>query len=266
MGYDRGFDRWVEVGDVLQGTRASQVARPEAWDAGKANQAVATLLRQRPTDRFFLYVHYMDVHDYRLTGISYQESVKRVDRAFGHLLELLRAYFLIEGAVVVLTSDHGEGLGEEHLLKSGHGHKGDPSFEELLRVPLIISPPVSENPTRFLRGDGVFRLIRRIAGAADREPADLGASELFLSEMWYQTYRSGQWKSFRKRGEDRLRLVDLRSDPGERSDVAALHPEIAAEHARRMDELTERLAARGVPPSARTAEDERRLRALGYLE
>lgn len=224
------------------------------------------LLQQRPKDRFFLYVHYMDVHDYGLAGISYEEGVKRVDRAFGQLLELMRAQSLIEGAVVLLASDHGERLGEEHLVEGSRSHFGNPSFEEVLRVPLIISPPVSENPTRFMRGDDVHRLVRRIAGVADREPADLGSGEIFLSEKRYQTYRDGRWKSFRKRGEEILRLVDLQADPGEHSDVAGLHPEIAVEHARRMDELTERLAAGGRAPSALTAEDERRLRALGYLE
>jgi len=265
-GYQRGFDRWVEVGDAPQGPRVFQISPPVARNAAKANQAVAALLQQRPTDRFFLYVHYMDVHDYALAGTPYQEGVKQVDRGFGGLLDLLRAESLMEGAVVVLTSDHGERLGEEHLLEGKGSHSGDPSFEELLRVPLIISPPVSENPTRFLRGDDVYRLVRRIAGAPDREPADLGAGELFLSEKHYQTYRSGRWKSFRKRGEDRLRLVDLRADPGERSDVAALHPEVAVEHARRMDELTERLASTDAAPSVLTPEDERRLRALGYVE
>jgi arylsulfatase A-like enzyme len=266
LGYERGFDRWVEVGDAPEGDRAFQIAHPEERNAAKANQAVAQLLQQRPTDRFFLYVHYMDVHDYSVVGASYQDGVKRVDGAFGRLLGLLRASSLIEGAVVLLASDHGERLGEEHLLKGSRSHFGNPSFEELLRVPLIISPPVSENPTRFMRGDDVYRLIRRIAGVADREPVELGANELFLSEERYQTYRDGRWKSFRERGEETLRLVDLRADPGERSDVAALHPEIAVEHARRMDELTERLAAGGTAPSALTAEDERRLRALGYLE
>jgi arylsulfatase A-like enzyme len=192
--------------------------------------------------------------------------VERIDRAFGRLLEMLRADALLDGAVVLLASDHGERLGEEHLLKGSRSHNGNPSFEELLRVPLIISPPVSENPTRFLRGDDVHGLIRRIAGATDREPADLDSEEIFLSEMWYQTYRSGRWKSFRKRGEDTLWLVDLRTDPGERRDVAELHPEIASEHAQRMDELTERLASDATAPLVLTPDDERRLRSLGYLE
>jgi arylsulfatase A-like enzyme len=266
MGYERGFDRWVQVGDAPEEARAFQIANPQVRSAARANQAVAALLEQRPTDRFFLYVHYMDVHDYRLAGTSYPEAVVRVDRAFGRLLEQLRAHALIQGAVVVLTSDHGERLGEEHVVKGGFSHFGNPSFEEVLRVPLIISPPVSEDPTRFLRGDDLNRLIKRIAGAAEREPADLAERELFLSEKRYQTYRNEPWKSFRKRGEERLWLIDLRADPGERSDVSALHPEIAAEHARRMDELTASLAVSGAAPSRLTAEDERRLRALGYLE
>jgi arylsulfatase A-like enzyme len=266
MGYERGFDRWVQVGNAPEKARVFQLAHPEARSAAKANQAVREVLRDRPTDRFFLYVHFMDVHDYRLVGIPYREAVKRADRAFGQLLELLRGHSLTKSTVVLLASDHGERLGEKHLVDGTMSHKGNPSFEELLRVPLIISPPVSENPGRFLRGDDLYRLIKQIAGVNELRSGDLGERELFLSESRFQTYRREPWKSFRKRGEDRLYLVDLRADPGERHDVADLHPEVVREHARRMDELSERLATSPGAPSALTAEDERRLRALGYLE
>ena len=266
-GYEVGFEGWAEVGDPPRPEEFQVAPRPQAQDAEQANRAAAGLLARRPSDRFFLYVHYMDVHDYELTGPSYAASVARVDRAVGELLGLLREHSLLDGSVVIVTSDHGERLGESHLVEGTTHHLGNPSFEELLRVPLIVAPPLpgvdSDAP---LRSDDVHRLIRRIAGAPAGPAGDLEDGELFLSEAAWQTYRRGRWKSFRARSGEPLLLVDLDADPGERRDVASLHPEVAAEHARRIDDLTARLGAGDVPPSRLTPDEERRLRGLGYLE
>ena len=63
--------------------------------------------------------------------------------------------------------------------------------------------------------------------------------------------RSGPWKAVRLRvHEDRsapVQLFDLRSDPGEEDDVAADHPEVAAELTRLMDGAHVRSPRRMVP-------------------
>jgi arylsulfatase A-like enzyme len=266
-GYDQGFDRWVEVGERPTDAGALLYVNGQTRRGEIANAAAAELLARRPSNHFFLYVHYMDVHDYKQLGVSYAEGVRRADRAVGHLLALLRRHGLAEGTLVILASDHGERLGERHLVEGSSSHLGNPSFEELLRLPLIVAPPLpGVDPGRTLRSDDLHRLIRRVAGAADPPPADLDQGELFLSEQEWQTYRRGRWKSFRRRDTGELFLVDLDADPGERSDVARQHPEISAEHARRLDALTRGLGAGRVAPSSLTSEDERRLRSLGYLE
>ncbi len=171
--------------------------------------------------------------------------------------------------MVVLVSDHGERLGAEHLVRGRASHGGNPSFEEVLRVPLIISPAPAHLAGEFegwLRSDDIHRLIQRIGGIEPILSPDLKPGELFVSEAHYQTYRQGSWKSFRDRKAGVLRLIDLATDAGETRDVAADHPEIAAEHVRRLDELSQQLAAVGSHDTRLTAEDERRLPALGYLD
>ncbi len=263
-GYDRGFERWIEVG----GGRGSGFALsdPLLRSGNRANEAVARALSERPQDRFFLYVHYMDVHDFAMRGIGYREAVEATDRTFGALLELLHEQGLLEGAVVVLASDHGERFEELHLVEGKENHKGNPSFEEVLHVPLVIAPPVVDDPERPLRGDDLYRLLLRVAGVEVPDRTDLEPGELFVSELRWQTYRRGRWKSYRERAGGALRLVDLGLDPGERRDVADAHPEVAGAHARRMDALTGALATRGAGASRLSEEDERRLRALGYLD
>jgi arylsulfatase A-like enzyme len=82
-GFDRGFDAWREVGDEEK----TSLARGGA----ATNRAVARVLAERPSDRFFLYAHYMDVHDYQREERSYAASVAMADAAIGELVEMLEA-------------------------------------------------------------------------------------------------------------------------------------------------------------------------------
>lgn len=268
-GYDRGFDVWVEIGEQIvdpQGRLPPGVVLPQDRTAELANRALAQVLAERPSDRFFLYVHYMDVHDYVLRRRPYARAVTVADAGFGNLMELLRSKELLEGSIVFATSDHGERLGEEHLVEGRDRHFGNPSFEEVLRVPLIVAPPRFEDTDRFLRSEDVHRLILEVAGLAAQPERDTEPEELFLSEAVYQTYRAGRWKSFRRRGSAEVHLLDLDKDPGERENAAARHPGVVAAHRARMDALTRALAAPDAPASELTPDDERRLRELGYFE
>ncbi len=131
----------------------------------------------------------------------------------------------------------------------------------------MVVPPIVGDPELPLRGDDIHRLILRVAGLEGSTPVDLEPGEIFLSELNWQTYRRGRFKSYRPReNPGALRLVDLAEDPGELRDVAEAHPEVAGAHARRLDALTGGLAASERGSVQLSEEDVRRLRALGYLE
>ena len=53
---------------------------------------------------------------------------------------------LLEKTLVVVTSDHGEGLGEHRLF--GHGYS---LYRTEIRVPLLIRPPAGHTPSRVVR-------------------------------------------------------------------------------------------------------------------
>lgn len=265
-GFDRGFDRWVEL--VKPGARpvgrVGTVSVYPSSSAAEVNAAVRKLLSERPSDSFFLYVHYMDVHDYWILHRSYDEMVRSLDAAIGELMDSLEAEGLRAGTVVIFTADHGERLGEAHFVEGKKGHRGNPSFEEVLHVPLIVSPPVFPDAPPTLRSEDLFRLLVRLAGAPRAAASDLGPDELFLSEVHWQTYRRGRWKTYRDRQSGRVYLVDLEDDPREAADVGSLHPGIVARQVRRIEALSRRLAGRAPAGAHLTAEDRRRLRALGY--
>jgi arylsulfatase A-like enzyme len=251
-GYERGFDVWRELPGF-------------APTAVKANDTVREVLDERPRDRFFLYVHYMDVHDYGYRGHSYAKGVRKVDWALGDLLDLLEEEDLREGTLVILTSDHGERLGGDHFVEGYPGHNGNPSFDSLLAVPLLASQPLAEDPQTPVRTDDLHRMILRVAGARPGPAPELEPGELFVSEFEYQTHRRGRWKLFRERESGEVHLVDLEADPGETRDVAVVHPDVRAAQERRVQELADRLATRDAPELELSEEDRARLEALGYV-
>jgi len=241
-GYEQGFDTWIEVGERERPkSQQDPVALAKLRTGRRVNERVIEALQERQSDRFFLYVHYIDPHDYNIRADlkSYQAGVRYLDRVVGELLDGLREEALLENAVVIFTSDHGESFAEkdDHPLPAMPGHFGNPSFESVLKIPLIISPP---------------------------QPGDT-----FLAEQYYQTYRRGRWKSTWARNEGPMALFDLHEDPGEKRDVAASHPDIVQRHRDRIAELTQSLAtsvSEDDLDAKLTQDEEDRLRALGYLE
>jgi arylsulfatase A-like enzyme len=268
-GFERGFDDWVEVGPrpVGLGPGFSKVQQnPVPRSAGPVNAAVRQSLERRRHDRFFLYVHYMDVHDYRLGRNDYWTTVVEMDTTVRRLLQILKHQDLLEGTAILLTSDHGERLEEQHLVKGRRGHLGNPSFEEMLRVPMLVSPSQAWDTSRLLRSQDVFGLILNLAGLQPQTYQVLEHDELFLTESAWRTYRRQHWKSFIRRDDGTQLLVDLRGDPGEQRDVSGWHPSIADAHRKRIVTLSQELSARNAPPTELSADDRARLKALGYLE
>jgi arylsulfatase A-like enzyme len=271
FGLERGFDQWRQVGLLLlppgNRKRAQDIVHA-SHDASHVNEEVRLVLAQRPHDRFFLYVHYMDVHDYDLmTGRrGYAAGIPAVDSAVGELRELLADEGLEKNTLIVLTSDHGERLGQKHFVKGHWAHEGNPAFDEVLRVPLLSSLPLADDPGSFVRSQDLFHLLAERVGQGVEIEQELEADELMLTEERWQTYRRGRWKSYLRRRDDALYLVDLNRDAGELVNRAAEHPEIAEKHRERIAVLTDALSGREAGPSQRSARDEERLRAVGYLE
>jgi arylsulfatase A-like enzyme len=103
--------------------------------------------RQHP---FFAFLNYLDVH-YGYGGPAgypkpawshgtaideYDAGLKYDDDCIGQLLTQLDQLGVLRNTIVVITSDHGEGLGDHGLI-----YHGAALYRELVRVPLIISYP-----------------------------------------------------------------------------------------------------------------------------
>ena len=138
FGLDQGFDAYDEAGrdeeTALHGRRAPVVtAAAQAW------------LEQVGEGPFLLWAHYFDPHypyappePYRSQhgGDPYQGEVAATDAALGELIASARAHAGDENLIVVIVSDHGEGLGEH-----GEATHGQLLHDATMRVPLIFAGP-----------------------------------------------------------------------------------------------------------------------------
>jgi arylsulfatase A-like enzyme len=80
----------------------------------------------------------------------YDAEIHSFDAEVGRLFDGLRARGLLDDALVVLTADHGESLGEKN---SWFCH-GETLQRELVRVPLIVRPPNALRPRLHLESSG----------------------------------------------------------------------------------------------------------------
>jgi arylsulfatase A-like enzyme len=185
------------------------------------------------------------------------------------LLDELDELGLLVGTNIILTADHGEALGESHLLSGMKAHFGNPSHEPVLQVPLIVAPPAGGDARRIVRTQDMFNLVREMtAPELPREGGDVEVDpdELYVGEQLYQTYRKGDWKSVRRRSDGAHFLFDLATDPDELRDLAPDRPDIVRVHQQRLDEIAWALATTRDHGGELTPQDRARLHALGYLE
>ena len=155
-------------------------------------------------------------------------------------------------------------------MKTTRTHMGNPSYESVLEIPLIVSPAYFPDPTRFVRTQDLYGMIAELAGVPEARPAGrhvLDDDELFLTERAFLTYRRGRYKSmFHRRQMRRWALFDLEADPGETVNLMSSEREVGVAHLERAQQLADQLSSSAPRDETFTQEDRARLRALGYLE
>lgn len=74
-------------------------------------------------------------HEWQRIRAYYYGSITHIDEEVGRLLGALEEKGMMEDTVIVFTSDHGEMLGDHHLLFKGT------TYDEVTRVPFIVAEP-----------------------------------------------------------------------------------------------------------------------------
>ena len=111
----------------------------------------------------------------------YASRVRRIDACFGEFVATLKRAGLYDDSIIVVTSDHGDSLGEGQ--RWGHGFT---AFPEVLRIPLMIHVPadrrarLSTDLTRLSFSTDITPTLYTLLGeapAADRPRAETRSAD-----------------------------------------------------------------------------------------
>jgi arylsulfatase A-like enzyme len=149
FGFHQGFDRYM----FPKGGGHPRLGQPSLWPhADRVYEEAVRLLDAHDRDRpFFLYLHFMDVHEYAAPPSfksfgtdsrgAYLAAIRWVDDAVERVRKKLAAAGFLEETVIVFGADHGETFGEHGV----HGHARN-VLTPVVWVPLVIRLPFRVEP------------------------------------------------------------------------------------------------------------------------
>ena len=209
----------------------------------------------------------------------YDAEIAYWDAQFDALMSRLGREGILDDTVVVVVADHGEEFLEHGMFM--HGYQ---LYDELIRVPLLISAPGRLSPGRVatpVQTQDLREALLALLDASledslggpllDSEVATLQFShttEAWVAETGYTVLAAvgdERWKYILRPHDGFERLYDHRADPGELNDLSTSEPE-------RLESYREILGnwisgARPHTMQIRGMDEETRdkLRALGYI-
>ena len=154
FGFSQGFEVYMrpkpgrERANVQRGNPSSH---PLLGTDEDLIRSAGDFLENFGNERFFLYLHFMDAHQYLYDassakfGTSYSDSYDQAilwtDLLLGALIDKLDRLGLLRETVIAIASDHGEAFQE-------HGREGHAKnlYAEVTGVPFIISLPFLLDP------------------------------------------------------------------------------------------------------------------------
>jgi arylsulfatase A-like enzyme len=328
LGYARGFDRyretWEESGLASEmdrtraitadGVRYLAGAKPDRpfflwlhyvnphapyeppapWDKAFLDDEASRGPRLRPVDGFHDGVPKQWAVPGKTLGwyvAQYDGEIAAVDAEVGSLVEALDASAVRDRTLVVVTSDHGESLGE-------HGYyfdHGEDLFDPSMRIPLIVAGPGVKAGARAGVLATTLDLVPTLLDAVKVSyPPDLAGDSLLPA-----TRGEGRPEHRRLQGQNdrnllgawdrrfkvvatpsdagaRYALYDRESDPGETRDASGAQPDRARQERRELELFRERIDAQLVKTrrllegqsgeERLTPEACERLKAMGYVQ
>jgi arylsulfatase A-like enzyme len=308
---DQGFDRYDDdfSNSAKAGNREWIGHKVDDFErtAGEVNESVFGWLETVKDERFFLMVHYFDPHwpyeppsPYDKNFKSpYDAEVAYTDEHVGKLLDKLDALGLKENTLIVLTGDHGEGLGAHEELTHGEF-----IFDTTVTIPLILYHhkriPKGRTVNTMVRSIDIMPTILDFLNIPE-SPHSQGVSLLpaldgrlkenpILLETMLPYYeseslddipvrimglRTSEWKlvyvTLEKDGKSAWigQLYDVTKDPLELFNVMKENSDTFGHLMNEMDSMIQTYSAGGVPSSnyiEMDKESREKLKALGYLK
>ncbi|HEV7484295.1 MAG TPA: sulfatase-like hydrolase/transferase [Thermoanaerobaculia bacterium] len=264
-GVAAGFDDYDDAIGIVDGAPVGALQRPGAISEKIAERWIAAQ-SEKP---FFFFLHLYEPHTpYTPT---YDADVAHADAIVGTFLDFLRQRGLYDRAVIVLLSDHGEGL-----MDHGEQEHGVLLYRESLQVPLIVKPAGAHEHREVSLPVGlidVMPTILELGGCP--APHTRGrslmkatpASPIYSESLYARIHLGcGELRSIvdgdrhvidGARGE----VYDLRSDPTEKVNVIDRERRAYANARGAIAQV----GGAFVTPDAIDSEEAKKLAALGYV-
>jgi len=289
FGLDQGFERYTAPLRMMQST----VDMPTIRADGMVDRALEDLGElARAGGRFLYWLHLYDAHaPYDAPGTApeagdrerYAGEIAFADRELGRLFGGLRRLGVWDELVVIVASDHGEGLGDGPELTHGYF-----VYDPTTRIPLLLRHPdlapqryagqvslvdvvptlldlLDVDPGGAFDGVDLAPALRRKDAAADGRVVAIECYAPYVAHGWapFEGVVRGPLKYLRSHANE---LYDRAEDPGELRNLYRADDPLVRELEAQLD-VVFRNPARRLERSVvhLDSADRERLAALGYL-
>lgn len=289
FGLDQGFDSYNDKFEEEH--MALNISERKG---AEVNRFALEWLDQNKDEKFFMFLHYFDPHfgyeapepfASEFTDSPYAAEIAYTDDCIGQVIRKLKDLGLYDSSLIIITSDHGEMLGE-------HGENTHMYFiyQSAIKVPLIFKLPGRRKPERIDSPVGIIDIVPTICSALGIAiDPDVQGKDLFgkssadedryiYSESLYATRYGGNsllgvvTERFKYIQTTRPELYDLVEDPREMKNLVTNQPQrarILQDALKQILEQSVRMSPIGTGGAESKLElDERsrkRLESLGYV-
>jgi arylsulfatase A-like enzyme len=299
FGLNKGFDHYDDA----------QISELNGRTADQVTENAVNWIRKVKDNNFFLFLNYFDAHApymppkqydvftqkavnfsnelsnkegsiLHVYNSRYDGEILYMDYHIGQLFKMLKSENLFDNTLFVVTSDHGELIGEHGLF--GHGNS---LYQEELHIPLIIKYPGADvkpkQDNSFVQLNDVFAIILQYIGIERPGNIQSGIPPEIGHPVIAEVYpvpaigNSGSWRAiydenykFLWNSSGNHILINLKKDPEEKVNLILKEMKQASLMYANLSKYLAMIPPPGPIHQEQTVDEETRkaLRSLRYLQ